>query len=108
MRPLILILAGALALAAAAPIQAATDPAASTAPAPKTGKGVGVITEIDAEHGGITLKHEPIPSLGWPSMTMPFNVDPPSLLKGLKVGQKIGFDASEGHGLPVITAIRKK
>jgi Cu/Ag efflux protein CusF len=41
-------------------------------------------------------------------MTMPFNVDPPSLLKGLKVGQKIGFEASEGHGLPVITAIRKK
>jgi Cu(I)/Ag(I) efflux system protein CusF len=74
----------------------------------KTGKGVGVITEIDAKEATVTLKHEPIPALGWPSMTMPFRANPPSLLDGLKVGQKIAFDANEGHGLPEITAIRKR
>jgi Cu(I)/Ag(I) efflux system periplasmic protein CusF len=78
------------------------------ASATKTGKGTGVITEIDAAGGTVTLKHEPIASLGWPAMTMGFRAKPASLLKGLKVGQKIGFDANQGSGLPEITAIRKR
>jgi Cu(I)/Ag(I) efflux system protein CusF len=73
----------------------------------KTAQGVGVVTEIDPKDGTVTLKHEPIPAFGWPSMTMPFKVTPPSLLQGLKVGQKVAFDTNEGNGLPVITAIRK-
>jgi Cu(I)/Ag(I) efflux system periplasmic protein CusF len=55
----------------------------------------------------VTLKHQPIPALGWPSMTMDFKATPPSLLDGLKVGQKIAFDANEGNGVPLITGIRK-
>jgi Cu(I)/Ag(I) efflux system protein CusF len=77
------------------------------ASATKTGKGTGVITEIDAKAGTVTIKHQPIASLGWPAMTMGFKADPPSLLKGLKVGQKIAFDANQGSGLPEITAVRK-
>jgi Cu(I)/Ag(I) efflux system protein CusF len=77
------------------------------ASATKTGKGTGVITEIDAKAGAVTIKHEAIKTLGWPAMTMGFKANPPSLLKGLKVGQKIGFDANQGTGLPEITAIRK-
>nr|WP_293368870.1 copper-binding protein [Phenylobacterium sp.] len=45
--------------------------------------------------------------MGWPAMTMGFKANPPSLLKGLKVGQKIGFDANQGSGLPEVTAIRR-
>jgi Cu(I)/Ag(I) efflux system protein CusF len=81
---------------------------AMPASAAKTGKGVGVVTEIDARAGTLTLKHEPIAALGWPAMTMGFRATPPSLLKGLKVGQKIGFDAHQGSGLPEVTAIRKQ
>jgi Cu(I)/Ag(I) efflux system protein CusF len=77
------------------------------ASATKTGKGTGVITEIDPKGGTVTIKHEAIKTLGWPAMTMSFKAAPPSLLKGLKVGQKIGFDANQGSGLPEITAIRK-
>jgi Cu(I)/Ag(I) efflux system protein CusF len=77
------------------------------ASATKTGKGVGVITDIDAAQSTVTLKHDPIPSLGWPAMTMGFHAAAPALLKGLKVGQKIGFDANQGSGLPEITAVRK-
>jgi Cu(I)/Ag(I) efflux system protein CusF len=77
------------------------------ASAAKTGKGTGVITEIDPKGGTVTIKHQPIASLGWPAMTMGFKATPPSLLKGLKVGQKIGFDANQGAGLPELTAIRK-
>jgi Cu(I)/Ag(I) efflux system protein CusF len=80
-----------------------TMPASAT----KTGKGTGVITEIDAAGGALTIKHGPITSLGWPAMTMGFKATPASLLKGLKVGDKIGFDAKQGTGLPEVTAIRK-
>ena len=85
----------------------ATDAPGATR-APRNAQGVGVVTEIDAKEGMVTVKHEPIPALGWPSMTMPFKVTPPSLLQGLKVGQKIAFDTNEGNGLPLITAIRKR
>lgn len=76
------------------------------ASATKTGKGTGVITELDAKAGAVTIKHQPIASLGWPAMTMNFKATPSSLLKGLKVGQKVGFDAKQGTGLPEVTAIR--
>lgn len=33
---------------------------------------VGRITELDAEDASITLDHDPIPELGWPTMTMGF------------------------------------
>ncbi|WP_363212020.1 copper-binding protein [Phenylobacterium sp.] len=62
---------------------------------------------MDAAAGALTIKHQPITSLGWPAMTMGFKANPPSLLKGLKVGQKIGFDANQGSGLPEVTAIRR-
>jgi Cu(I)/Ag(I) efflux system protein CusF len=103
-RPLVL----ALILAAAAPMAFAQEPAAAaTAPTGRSAKGVGVVTEIDAKEQILTLKHEPIPALGWPTMTMPFHLASPDLLKGLKVGQKIAFDTREAPGLPEITAIRK-
>ena len=99
--------------AAAANAQPAAKPMADMpgmsmpASATKTGKGTGVITEIDAKAGTVTIKHQPIAALGWPAMTMGFKANPPSLLTGLKVGQKIGFDAKQGSGLPEVTAIRK-
>jgi len=103
-----LALAAALALAGGAASAAPGDPAATAQPpAHRSAKGVGVVTEIDAKEAVVTLKHQPIPALGWPSMTMPFHANPPSLLNGLKVGQKIAFDTKEADGLPEITAIRK-
>jgi Cu(I)/Ag(I) efflux system protein CusF len=115
MRARLLALATILTLTTAetAAAQSAAKPMADMkgmampAPGAKTGKGTGVITEIDAKAGTVTLKHQPIASLGWPAMTMGFKAKPASLLKGLKVGQKIGFDANQGSGLPEITAVRK-
>lgn len=80
---------------------------AMPASATKTGKGTGEITGIDAKAGTLTIKHTAIAALGWPAMTMSFKANPPSLLKGLKPGQKIGFDAKQGMGLPEVTAIRR-
>lgn len=106
MRPTPILLAAFLAGGAlAVATSAAAQPVAERAP--RAASGTGVVTEIDAKEATVTLKHDPIPKLGWPSMTMPFRVTPPSLLNGLKVGDRIEFDTNEGHGLPEITAIRK-
>ncbi|MDB5463003.1 MAG: hypothetical protein JWP23_1392 [Phenylobacterium sp.] len=115
MRAYLLALATILTLAAveAATAQPAAKPMGDMkgmsmpASATKTGRGTGVITEIDPKAETLTIKHEPVASLGWPAMTMSFRAVPPSLLKGLKVGQKIGFDANQGSGLPEVTAVRK-
>ena len=113
MRTQIVTLTAILALGAAQAASAAPDPAMASmkgmsmpASAAKTGRGVGVITEINAKAGALTIKHQPIPSLGWPAMTMGFHAKSPVMLKGLKVGQKIAFDTNQGSGLPEVTAIR--
>jgi Cu(I)/Ag(I) efflux system protein CusF len=105
LRPLIFALVLATAAPAAVAAQA-PDAAAVTPPTGRSASGVGVVAEIDAKEAVVTLKHEPIPALGWPSMTMPFHLASPAMLKGLKVGQKIAFDTKEAPGLPEITAIR--
>jgi Cu(I)/Ag(I) efflux system periplasmic protein CusF len=108
LRPILLAL---ILMVGVAPIAAfAQTPDAAPAahpPAGRSAKGVGVVTEINAAESVVTLHHEPIPALGWPSMVMPFHLASPDLLTGLKVGQKIAFDTKEAEGLPEITAIRK-
>jgi Cu(I)/Ag(I) efflux system protein CusF len=97
-----------IALAAgAAAVQAQPQPSAAER-APRAARGTGVVVGVDPKQATVTLKHEPIPALGWPSMTMDFRANPPSLLAGLKVGEKIDFDTNEGHGLPEITAVRPR
>jgi Cu(I)/Ag(I) efflux system protein CusF len=78
-------------------------------PAPaKTGTGTGVIKAIDAKAGTVTLQHGPIPAIGWPAMTMAFKASPPSVLKGLKVGQTVDFDAKVRGASAEVTAVRPK
>jgi Cu(I)/Ag(I) efflux system protein CusF len=105
----LLALGGPAAFAQPAQAPAAGGKAMPMAPpSGRTAKGTGVITAIDREAGTLTLKHQPIPALGWPAMTMDFKASPPALLTGLKIGQTIAFDANEGTGVPLVTAIRKR
>jgi Cu(I)/Ag(I) efflux system protein CusF len=80
--------------------------ASSPAPTTKTGKGEGVITAIDLKADTVTIQHGPISAVGWPAMTMTFKATPAALLKGLKVGQKIGFDAKVTGMAAEVTAVR--
>ena len=121
------ILAMAGALAACSPKPAATEAAAETSAAPaemsgmsqmanmsgmamdtdagaKTGSGVGVITAIDKAAGTLTIKHDAIPAVDWPAMTMAFKATPPALLDGLKVGEKIKFDVKVNGSDAEVTA----
>jgi Cu(I)/Ag(I) efflux system protein CusF len=52
----------------------------------------GSVTEIRPDNNSLVLNHGPIEALGWGSMIMPFRVEDPSLLEGLKVGDKVRFD----------------
>lgn len=52
--------------------------------------------------GSITLSHEPVPAIGWPAMTMTFRLDPPSLAKSLKVGDRVAFGFQQKPDGPVI------
>jgi len=79
-----------------------------TAPAVavKTGKATGVIKALDAKAGTVTLQHGPILGLGWPAMTMVFKAAPPTMLKGLKVGQTVDSDVRTPPTGPEVTAFR--
>jgi Cu(I)/Ag(I) efflux system membrane fusion protein len=59
------------------------------APAAPLHEGVGVVTEIGADE--ITLSHEPIPSMQWGAMQMPFKVGSPDQLKVAKAGEWVRF-----------------
>ncbi len=68
----------------------------------------GEVRKIDTAAKKITLKHGPIKSLDMDEgMTMVFAVKDETLLKAVKVGDKVSFDASRVNGQYVVTSIQK-
>lgn len=65
----------------------------------------GVVRKIDTATGKITLKHGALVNLDMPPMTMVFQVQPPELLKTIKVGDKVKFHAESIKGALTVTAI---
>ncbi len=55
----------------------------------------GVVKKIDLQNKQITLKHETIPNLNMPGMTMPFLVKDIQILQHIQVGDQIRFAADE-------------
>lgn len=51
----------------------------------------GVVKNINAADGVVTVAHEPIKSLSWPSMTMGFKVKDKTLLGQVKPGDRVQF-----------------
>ena len=67
----------------------------------------GQVTKIDESAGKITLKHEPIKHLDMDSMTMVFRIQDPAMLKTVKVGDKVMFEADRVNGALTVTSIKK-
>jgi Cu(I)/Ag(I) efflux system protein CusF len=68
----------------------------------------GTVTKIDATAGKITLKHGPLKKLDMEEpMTMVFRVQDPAMLKQVKVGDKIKFDAERVNGQITVTKLQK-
>jgi Cu(I)/Ag(I) efflux system membrane fusion protein len=67
----------------------------------------GMVEELDAKAGTVSISHGPIASLKWPAMTMEFKVANASLLKALKPGAKVSFEFVERQpGEWVITSVK--
>ena len=71
----------------------------------QTAQGTGVIEAVDTAKGTVTIKHQAIASIHWPAMTMTFKANPPSLLKDVKVGEKVNFTLHPAGANSTVTAI---
>lgn len=98
MRIMKLVLAGCITIAALGipPMASAQTPTAD-----------GQITKIDASAGKITMRHGPIKNLDMEPMSMVFRVQAPEMLKGLKVGDKVKFEADRVNGQITVIKLQK-
>src|SRR5258708_39842217 len=89
---------------AAAALLAAT--LAATAVAAETINGE--VKKIDEGAGKITLKHGPAKSLGMDEgMTMVYRVSDPTMLKQVKVGDRVKFEAEDSSTGLTVTKLQK-
>ena len=67
------------------------------------------VVKVDKPAGKITLKHGPIKNLDMDDdgMTMVFRVQDSSMLKQVKVGDKVQFEAERASGGITITKLQK-
>jgi Cu(I)/Ag(I) efflux system periplasmic protein CusF len=68
----------------------------------------GEVKKIDESAAKITLTHGPAKSLGMDEgMTMVYRVKDPAMLKQVKVGDKVQFEAEGADGSFTVTKIQK-
>jgi len=67
----------------------------------------GVIRKIDVASSRVSIKHDEIPNLNMPAMTMSFLVKEPQMLSTLAVGDKVNFVADEIDGEITVLWIEK-
>ncbi|WP_020179922.1 copper-binding protein [Methylopila sp. M107] len=69
----------------------------------------GTVKKVDESAGKITLDHGPIKNLGMDEpMSMVFKAADPAMLKGVKAGDKVTFEADRVNGQITVTKIQKK
>ncbi|MEG1599011.1 cation efflux system protein CusF [Citrobacter sp.] len=76
-----------------------------TAQQEQTISATGVIESIDTENKKITIKHEPIPAVNWPAMTMRFTLVPETKADDIKSGDKVAFTFVQQGNLSVLRDI---
>lgn len=67
----------------------------------------GEVKKIDEAAGKITLKHGPIKNLDMDAMTMVLRVKDPAMLKKVKIGDKVKFEAERAAEGVTITKMQK-
>lgn len=73
---------------------------ASTTPTAKLYETVGKIEQITAN--SVTLSHEPVPAIGWPAMTMTFQLPDAAIARGLKTGDRVRFGFDQPPAGPTV------
>jgi len=69
-------------------------------------KATGVVTRVDAAKNKVTIKHEPVQSMNWPSMSMAFTVKDKALLDKMKKDQKVDFEFVQQGKDYVVTSVK--
>ena len=67
----------------------------------------GTVKKVDEAQGKLTIDHGPIKKLDMEAMSMVFRAGDPAMLKGLKTGDKIRFDADRVNGQITVTKLQK-
>jgi len=90
--------------------QTPTPPAAAApaGAAAASSKAEGEVRRVEVATGRVQLRHGPIAHLDMPPMTMVFRVKSPTLLEGLKEGDRILFTAEKIDGAYTITSVEKR
>ena len=66
----------------------------------------GIVEEVNAETGRLTINHEPLVDLDMEAMTMIFRLAEPEMIEGLEVGDTIEFVADRVNGRLTVVALR--
>lgn len=106
--------AAAAALTAAAgialPAAAQMSHAHGAMPAPmassQSATGAGEVRKIDLASRKVTLKHDAMKDMDMPAMTMVYPVADASVLRNVKVGDKVRFRAAVADGKTTITQMQ--
>lgn len=72
----------------------------------KTGKGTGLIQQIDREKGTVTIKHGPLQGIKVPAMTMSYQVKDKAMLSNLWSPQMVDFELTYDGKQYLITQIK--
>jgi len=67
----------------------------------------GEVRKVDLAKGLIVLRHGDLPNLAMPAMTMGFDVADKKMLDGLKVGDKVQFQAEMVKGKATVTELKR-
>ena len=67
----------------------------------------GTVEKVDTAQGKITIDHGAIPNLSMDAMTMVFRAQDPTLLKGVKAGDRVQFQADRVNGQISVVKIQK-
>jgi Cu(I)/Ag(I) efflux system periplasmic protein CusF len=93
------------ALSVAMLLAAVSQPVFAQAPAEMTS---GQVTKVDASAGKITIKHGAIKKFDMDDgMTMVFRAQDPEMLKAVKAGDKIKFEADKVDGQFTVMKLEK-
>lgn len=65
------------------------------------------VVRVDTAKQRIVLKHEPIPSIKMPAMTMRFDVAKDVALDSYRSGDRVQFQFKEAGGIVDVTALEK-
>ena len=67
-------------------------------------QATGVVTKVEKDK--VTIKHEPVQSMNWPSMTMAFTVKDKALMGKLAKDRKVDFEFKQEGKDYVVTSVK--